>query len=127
MTIEDIRAMKDDFITPATAGAVMRMSPGRVIEYARTGQLPFKVVLSGNRVKIGRGSFLNWIEGKQDHEAEAPDAVVDKLSELVKVLHEQNVAQTAQNAMLLALLMELSPGIENKVRNIIMKAGGPAQ
>ena len=26
-----------------------------------------------------------------------------------------------------ALLMEMAPGIENKVKSIIMKAGGPAQ
>lgn len=127
MTLDDIREMRDDFLTPATAGSVMKMSPSRVIEYARSGQLPFKVVLSGNRVKIGRISFLNWIDGKPEHGTGTPDAIVEKLTELVKVLHEQNVAQTAQNAMLMALLMEISPGIENRVKKIIQNVGGPAQ
>lgn len=58
MTMDDIKAMKDDFITPATAAKVMKMDPGRLIQYARDGQLPFKAVISGNRVKIPRKAFL---------------------------------------------------------------------
>ena len=58
MTMEDIKAMTDDWITPATAASAMKMDPGRLIEYARTGQLPFATQISGNRVKIGRKSFL---------------------------------------------------------------------
>ena len=58
MTMEDIKAMTEDWITPATAASAMKMDPGRLIEYARTGQLPFATQISGNRVKIGRKSFL---------------------------------------------------------------------
>ena len=58
MTMDDIKAMTEDWITPATAASAMKMDPGRLIEYARTGQRPFATQISGNRVKIGRKSFL---------------------------------------------------------------------
>lgn len=58
MTLDDIKAMTEDFITPATAAKVMKMDPGRLIQYARDGALPFQVVISGNRVKIPRKAFL---------------------------------------------------------------------
>lgn len=59
MTFEQISRMNDDWITPAVAASAMRMDPGRLIEYARSGQLPFAVRISGNRVKIFRKSFLD--------------------------------------------------------------------
>ena len=59
MTFEQISRMNDDWITPAVAASAMRMDPGRLIEYARSGQLPFAVQISGNRVKIARESFLD--------------------------------------------------------------------
>ena len=58
MTMADIKAMTDDWITPATASSAMRMDVGRLIQYAREGQLPFAVQISGNRVKISRVGFL---------------------------------------------------------------------
>ena len=68
MTMADIKAMTDDWITPATASSAMRMDVGRLIQYAREGQLPFAVQISGNRVKISRKSFLqcygHWEEEK---------------------------------------------------------------
>ena len=59
VTFEQISRMNDDWITPAVAASAMRMDPGRLIEYARSGQLPFAVQISGNRVKIARESFLD--------------------------------------------------------------------
>lgn len=59
MTFEQISRMNDDWITPAVAASAMRMDPGRLIEYARSGQLPFAVRISGNRVLIFRKSFLD--------------------------------------------------------------------
>ena len=68
MTMADIKAMTDDWITPATAARVMKMDPGRLIQYARDGQLPFSTRISGNRVLISRKSFLqcygHWEEEK---------------------------------------------------------------
>ena len=58
MTMADIKAMTDDWITPATAAKVMKMDVSRLIQYAREGQLPFAVQISGNRVKFFRTDFL---------------------------------------------------------------------
>lgn len=58
MTMEDIKAMKDDWLTPAVAANVLHMDPGRLIWYARNGQLPFACRISGNRVMVSRESLL---------------------------------------------------------------------
>ena len=58
MTMDDIRAMDADWITPATAASVLHMDPGRLIWYAKNGQLPFACRISGNRVLVSRKSLL---------------------------------------------------------------------
>ena len=58
MTMEDIKAMKDDWLTPAVAANVLHMDPGRLIWYAKNGQLPFACRISGNRVLVSRESLL---------------------------------------------------------------------
>lgn len=74
MTLDDIKAMTDDWITPATAAKVMRMDPGKVIAYARTNQLPFACRISGNRVLISRKSFLAAY-CPEEPEEESPDSL----------------------------------------------------
>ena len=59
MTMDDIRAMDADWITPATAASVLHMDPGRLIWYAKNGQLPFACRISGNRVLVSRKSLLD--------------------------------------------------------------------
>ena len=85
MTVEDVRRMTDDFITPATAAAVMKMDTGRLIEYARTGQLPFPVIVSGNRVKISRVGFLKFL-GIEEEERTRRDGIQEQLKELTKAV-----------------------------------------
>lgn len=75
MTMDDIKAMTCDWITPSVAARVMKMDPGRLIEYARIDQLPdpnnerthlpFKTRVSGNRVLISRKSFLAAYEPEE--------------------------------------------------------------
>ena len=84
MTMADIKAMTDDWITPATASSAMRMDVGRLIQYAREGQLPFAVQISGNRVKISRKSFLqcygHWEEEKAaDSRMERIEALLSQI------------------------------------------------
>ena len=81
MTLDDIKAMKDDFITPATAAKVMKMDPGRLVQYARNGELPFRVVISGNRVKIPRKAFLAAY-CPEEQEKEKPDSAAMIAAEL---------------------------------------------
>ena len=53
--------------------------------------------------------------------------VEDLLSKLIDELHVHTVAQTAQNAMLLALLLEIAPNIREKVDEVVKKTGGTMQ
>lgn len=94
MTIDDIKAMQDDFITPATAASVMKMDAGRLIGYARAGQLPFPVVISGNRVKISRAGFLKFL-GVEIEEHQRKDGIEEQLKEMNRQLSIMNVLITA--------------------------------
>ena len=94
MTLDDIKAMQDDFITPATAASVMKMDAGRLIGYARGGQLPFPVVISGNRVKIPRAGFLKFL-GVEAEERRHNDGIEAQLKELNRQLAVMNVLLTA--------------------------------
>jgi hypothetical protein len=82
LTLDDVKAMTDDFITPATAASVMKMDVGRLIGYARSGQLPFPVVVSGNRVKIPRAGFLRFL-GAEAEERKRTDGIEEQLKELI--------------------------------------------
>ena len=85
MTVDDIKAMQDDFITPATAASVMKMDAGRLIGYARGGQLPFPVVISGNRVKIPRAGFLKFL-GVEIEEHQRKDGIEEQLRRIADAL-----------------------------------------
>ena len=65
MTLEELKMCDKDFLTAADVSEVMRIHASRIIEYARTNRLPFPFFLSGNRVKIPRVGFINWMEGKK--------------------------------------------------------------
>ena len=65
MTMDDIKAMTGDWITASVAARVMKMDPGRLIEYARKGELPFATRISGSRVLISRKSFLAAYEPEE--------------------------------------------------------------
>ena len=94
VTMEDIKAMKDDFITPATAAKVLKMDTSRLIWYARNGQLPFQVQFSGNRVKISRASFLKAY-GYADPEAPTEAQLMEKILEKLTVIEELLKVRTA--------------------------------
>ena len=84
----DIKAMTDDWLTPATVAGALRMDTGRLIEYARLGQLPFPVVISGNRVKISRLGFLQAY-GYADPD-ENKMTVEQLLGRLITLVSDQN-------------------------------------
>ena len=107
MTMDDIKAMTDDFITPATAAAVMKMDTGRLIGYARDGQLPFPVQISGNRVKIGRIGFLRAF-GIEVEEKKRKDNIEEKLDKILKALHEVIAIQ-------MGLMVHIAPEIAERL------------
>ena len=94
MTVDDVKAMTDDFITPATAASVMKMDVGRLIGYARSGQLPFPTVISGNRVKIPRIGFLRTF-GIEAEERKRKDGIEAQLEELTRQISIMNILLTA--------------------------------
>ena len=92
MTMEDIQQMKDDWLTPATVASVLHMNPGRLIWYARNGQLPFPAVFSGNRVKISRIGFLKayGYEAQEEHAGKAQGLrqIEERLDQIAQLLKE---------------------------------------
>ena len=121
MTLEDLKAIKDDFLSASTVASVLKMDTGRLIGYAKDGQLPFPVVISGNRVKIPRLAFLKQyglIE--EEHERD------DRLDKILKELHSVNVALTVLNAVALGIMKHMAPE-EYKQVNQAFSEGGTAQ
>lgn len=90
MTADDIRAMDADFLSAATVAEFLRMSPDRVREYARTKQLPFPAMISGNRVSISRAGLLAWIDGEKPIAPE-PAPIEKLMAELTGEIHTQNI------------------------------------
>ena len=89
MTLDDVRDMTADWITPAVAASVMKMNTGRLIEYARTGQLPFATQISGNRVKICRRSFLEaYGYGEEEKKEPTTEQLMEKLVDELKAIRE---------------------------------------
>jgi hypothetical protein len=107
VTIEDIKAMTEDFITPAAAASVMKMDTGRLIGYARGGQLPFPVVVSGNRVKIPRIGFLRFL-GVEEEERDRKNGIEAQLKELTREVR-------ALTAVMLGWLVHSAPEIAEKI------------
>ena len=108
ITLNDIRAMKDDFITAAQAASVMKMNTSRLAEYARKGMLPFPIVLSGNRTKISRKAFLEWADGKQSKEPEN-EGNNELLKELICELKEMNRQLSIHNLLITSAVSKYSP------------------
>lgn len=65
-TLDDIRALDCDVITPAQAAGPLRCDPAYIRVAARDAPwaLGFPVVRVGNRVKIPRLAFLRYMEGR---------------------------------------------------------------
>lgn len=107
MTMDDVKAMTCDFITPAVAASVLKMDTGRLVAYAKAGQLPFPVQISGNRVKISRIGFLKQY-GYADPEEEKPE---DKqMKQLLTEVHMMNMGLKSLNTLMIAVVDQLSPG-----------------
>ena len=118
MTMEDVKAMTADFITPAVAASVLKMDTGRLIGYAKEGQLPFPVQISGNRVKISRKGFLDcYGYGEPEEPKEDP-----QIAKMQKELHNVNVALTAMNMMLMGILSEIAPAQYRSLQDKILNA-----
>lgn len=66
MTIEDLKNLKKDILTPADVAPILGCDPG-IIRYQADKdirQLGFPASKIGSRVKIPRLAFINWFEGR---------------------------------------------------------------
>ena len=61
LTMEEIIRSDQEMLTMAQISRVMGMHPSRLNEYAKSGQLMFPVQKSGNRWKVPRRAFLQWM------------------------------------------------------------------
>lgn len=104
MTLDDIKAMTEDWITPAVAASAMRMDTGRLIEYARKGELPFAVRISGSRVLISRKSFLKAYGALEEEKEEGRT-----LETILQELHKTNVMLDALCIICTGLMRHLAP------------------
>ena len=113
-TIDQIRDMRDDFLSAETVAGCMKIKPNRFRDYARNGQLPFPVVVSGSRIKVSRTAFLEWVDGKKaDYLHE--NTMEMQLMELIKEIR-------AQNCILLAMAIAQHPEIAEIVTQKVEEA-----
>lgn len=66
MTIEDIKKMDKEILTPGDIAPVLGCDPNRIRWQAKQDikQLGFPASKLGSRIKIPRQAFINWFEGK---------------------------------------------------------------
>lgn len=64
MTLEDIKVMDRETITPAVAASVIGCDPCsiRIVAHTEPESLGFPVIVMGSRTKIPRRAFINFME-----------------------------------------------------------------
>lgn len=67
MTIEDIKQMDKEILTPGDIAPILCCDPNVIRYQASTDikQLGFPASKIGSRVKIPRRAFIEWFEGKR--------------------------------------------------------------
>lgn len=66
MTLDDLRSMDREFLTPAEVGAVLGCDPQSIRVQAATEpwRLGYPVTRVGSRTKIPRLAFIKFLEGE---------------------------------------------------------------
>lgn len=66
MTLDEIRALDREFLTPAEIAPILGCDPQdiRVTARQRPGTLGFPIAVIGSRCKIPRMAFLKWLDGQ---------------------------------------------------------------
>lgn len=64
MTLDDLKMLDREIITPAIAGPFVQANPHSIRVAARTEpeSLGFPVIIMGNRVKIPKRAFIDFLE-----------------------------------------------------------------
>ena len=89
LDLEDLKMMSSTMISNTMAAEVLRMDPGRLAEYARTGQLGWKVLApeDGSRVYHNREDFIRFWTGEPNNEQQER-TVVQAIDDLREELHD---------------------------------------
>lgn len=66
MTLKELMTSDKAYITPAEAASLMECDPNWIRQCAakKPEFLPFRVMRCGNRTKIPRIAFINFLEGQ---------------------------------------------------------------
>ena len=97
LDLEDMKMMSSAMISNTMAAEVLRMDPGRLAEYARTGKLGWKVLApeDGSRVYHNRKDFIRFWTGEPNNDP--PErTVAQALDDLREELHEIRMILMAQ-------------------------------
>ncbi len=67
LTLDDLRRLDFDMLTPAIAAKYLRCAPYSITVQAHEckEKLGYPVIITNRRVKIPRIGFINYMEGKQ--------------------------------------------------------------
>ena len=89
LDLEDLKMMSSAKISNTMAAEVLRMDPGRLAEYARTGQLGWEVLApeDGSRVYHNREDFIRFWTGEPNNEQQER-TVVQAIDDLREELHD---------------------------------------
>ncbi len=68
ITLDEVKAMDREMLTPKIVGAVIGCDPYNITLMARQRpeMLKFPFLVMGNRTKIPRLAFIAWMEGKAE-------------------------------------------------------------
>ena len=66
MTIEDIKKMKKEVLTPGDIAPILHCDPNVIRHQAKidVNSIGFPVSKIGSRIKIPRDAFIRWFEGR---------------------------------------------------------------
>ena len=84
MTLDEIIASDKVMLTAQDLSGAMGIHPDRLTYYARSGQLPFAYMMSGNRLKVPRIAFLRWGGWWKDIPEESKDRYLLMVSDLME-------------------------------------------
>ena len=89
LDLEDLKMMSSAKISNTMAAEVLRMDPGRLAKYARTGQLGWEVLApeDGSRVYHNREDFIRFWTGEPNNEQQER-TVVQAIDDLREELHD---------------------------------------
>lgn len=98
LDLEDLKLMSSTIIPNAMAAEALRMDPGRLAEYARKGQLGWKVLApeDGSRVYHNREDFIRFWSGEPEKPQER--TAEDLLTEIIELIRVQNTMLMEINA-----------------------------